>query len=48
VRYLHDGRARTLVEAIGWHGGEASSSRSKFEAMSKADRDAVITFLESL
>ena len=48
VRYLHDGRARTLAEAIGWHGGEASGSRSKFEAMSKADRDAVITFLESL
>lgn len=48
VRYLHDGRARTLVEAIGWHGGEASSSRAKFEAMSKSARDAVIAFLESL
>ncbi len=48
VRYLHDGRARTLAEAIGWHGGEASSSRAKFEAMSKAARDAVIAFLESL
>lgn len=48
VRYLHDGRARTLLEAIGWHGGEGSGSRSKFEALSKADRDAVITFLESL
>jgi CxxC motif-containing protein (DUF1111 family) len=48
VRYLHDGRARTLMEAIGWHGGEASSSRTKFEALSKADRTAVLTFLESL
>jgi CxxC motif-containing protein (DUF1111 family) len=48
VRYLHDGRARTLAEAIGWHGGEASGSRSKFEAMSKSARDAVISFLESL
>ncbi|SEK28564.1 CxxC motif-containing protein, DUF1111 family [Stigmatella aurantiaca] len=48
VRYLHDGRARTLKEAIGWHGGEASASRAKFEALSKDDRDAVITFLESL
>ena len=48
VRYLHDGRARTLVEAIGWHGGEGSGSRAKFEAMSKADRDAVVAFLESL
>jgi len=48
VRYLHDGRARTLTEAIGWHGGEAANSRTKFEALSKADRDAVIAFLESL
>jgi CxxC motif-containing protein (DUF1111 family) len=48
VRYLHDGRARTLVEAIGWHGGEASGSRAKFEAMGKAARDAVVAFLESL
>jgi CxxC motif-containing protein (DUF1111 family) len=48
VRYLHDGRARTLVEAIAWHGGEGSASRTRFEALSKADRDAVIAFLESL
>jgi CxxC motif-containing protein (DUF1111 family) len=48
VRYLHDGRARTLVEAIGWHGGEAAGSRAKFEALSKADRDALVAFLESL
>jgi CxxC motif-containing protein (DUF1111 family) len=48
VRYLHDGRARTLVEAIGWHGGEGSISRSAFEALSKADRDAIVAFLESL
>jgi CxxC motif-containing protein (DUF1111 family) len=48
VRYLHDGRARTLAEAIGWHGGEATASRAKFEAMSKADRDAMVAFLRSL
>jgi CxxC motif-containing protein (DUF1111 family) len=48
VRYLHDGRARTLMEAIAWHGGEAAGSRSKFEALSKADRAALIVFLESL
>jgi CxxC motif-containing protein (DUF1111 family) len=48
VRYLHDGRARTLTEAIGWHGGEATNSRAKFEALPKIDRDALITFLESL
>ncbi|HVK95715.1 MAG TPA: di-heme oxidoredictase family protein [Noviherbaspirillum sp.] len=48
VRYLHDGRARTLTEAILWHGGEANSSRLNFESMSKADREAVLAFLKSL
>ncbi|SET97531.1 di-heme oxidoredictase family protein [Stigmatella erecta] len=48
VRYLHDGRARTLMEAIAWHGGEANASRVQFEALSKADRTAVLAFLESL
>jgi CxxC motif-containing protein (DUF1111 family) len=48
VRYLHDGRARTLMEAIAWHGGEANNSRIKFEALSKDDRTAVLAFLESL
>lgn len=48
VRYLHDGRARTLTEAIVWHGGEAAASRGRFEAMSKEERDAVIAFLGSL
>lgn len=37
-----------LTEAIGWHGGEASASRARFEALSKDDRDALLTFLESL
>ena len=48
AKYLHDGRARTLVEAIAWHGGEGSTSRARFEALSKQDRDALIAFLESL
>jgi len=46
--YLHDGRARTLTEAVLWHGGEADRSRQRFEALSKADRDAVLAFLKSL
>lgn len=46
--YLHDGRARTLVEAILWHGGEANNSKSQFSQLSKADRNAVISFLQSL
>ncbi|MBV1789302.1 c-type cytochrome [Marinobacterium sp. D7] len=46
--YLHDGRARTLLEAILWHGGEAEPARSKVINMSKKDRSALIRFLESL
>ena len=46
--FLHDGRARTLTEAILWHGGEAQVSRDKVLALPKQDRDALIRFLESL
>jgi CxxC motif-containing protein (DUF1111 family) len=46
--FLHDGRARSLLEAIMWHGGEAQSQRDAVATMTKADRDALITFLESL
>ena len=45
---LHDGRARNVTEAILWHGGEAEKSREAFRAMSKADRDALVKFVESL
>lgn len=46
--FLHDGRARTLLEAILWHGGEAQPARDAVTRLTKADRDALITFLESL
>lgn len=46
--FLHDGRARTLVEAVLWHGGEAQAARDRFAAMEKTERDALIAFLESL
>ncbi len=46
--FLHDGRARDLTEAILWHGGEAERSTARFKAMRKADRDALIAFLNSL
>jgi CxxC motif-containing protein (DUF1111 family) len=45
---LHDGRARTLVEAILWHGGEAQRSREAFMRMPKAERDALVAFLQLL
>lgn len=46
--YLHDGRARTIEEAILWHGGEAEEIRLKFMALPKAQRDEVITFPNAL
>ncbi|WP_411034699.1 di-heme oxidoredictase family protein [Shinella sp. BYT-45] len=46
--FLHDGRARNLTEAILWHGGEGQAARDRFAALEKRDRDALLTFLESL
>jgi CxxC motif-containing protein (DUF1111 family) len=46
--YLHDGRARSLEEAILWHGGEAEASRDDFRALPAEDRAALIAFLRSL
>ncbi|MBT9372202.1 di-heme oxidoredictase family protein [Rhizobium sp. CSW-27] len=46
--FLHDGRARTLAEAILWHGGEGTSARNAFAALTRQDRDRLIAFLESL
>jgi CxxC motif-containing protein (DUF1111 family) len=47
-RYLHDGRARSLAEAILWHGGEAESAKQHFIQFSKNDREALLAFLRSL
>lgn len=46
--YLHDGRARTLLEAIFWHGGEASSSVSRVQRFSGSERAALVEFLHAL
>ncbi|MDR0613736.1 MAG: thiol oxidoreductase [Dysgonamonadaceae bacterium] len=48
TRFLHDGRARNLVEAIMWHDGEGAVSRELFRRMSKQERDDLIIFLNSL
>ena len=49
---LHDCRARTVVEAIMWHGyskqSDAYTATEKFYNLSKADRDAVVKFIESI
>lgn len=46
--YLHDSRARTLEEAILWHGGETEDSKEVFRTIPAADRAALIEFLRSL
>jgi len=48
TRLLHDGRARSVEEAILWHGGEARAARVRFAALPAADRRAVLAFLASL
>ena len=48
TQFLHDGRARSLLEAVLWHGGEAQAARDAVVSMPKPDRDALIRFLESL
>lgn len=45
---LHDGRARNVLEAILWHGGEAQAARDRVVAMPQAERDALIRFVNSL
>jgi CxxC motif-containing protein (DUF1111 family) len=45
---LHDGRAGSILEAILWHGGEATSVVEGFKALSTADRQALIAFVSSL
>ncbi|MCL3883154.1 di-heme oxidoredictase family protein [Marivita sp. GX14005] len=46
--FLHDGRARSLLEAILWHGGEAAPHREAVVHMATEDREALIRYLESL
>ena len=46
--YLHDGRARSIEEAILWHGGEGANSRANYQALSASDKTALLRFLESL
>ena len=46
--YLHDGRARTLDQAIGLHDGEARASRDRYNALNRGEKDKVLAFLRSL
>ncbi len=46
--FLHDGRARSVEEAILWHGGEASASRQAFTELSTPQRQQLLMFVNSL
>lgn len=46
--FLHDGRARNLMEAVLWHGGEAQAAKQNVLALNPKERDALIAFLNSL
>ena len=48
ARYLHDGRAETLQEAILWHGGEGQRARDHYRGLSPSQRAALLEFLSSL
>ncbi len=48
TRFLHDGRAKSIEEAIIWHGGEAENSKNKYLKLNKKDRNYLLKFLNSL
>lgn len=45
---LHDGRARSVKEAILWHGGEAATAAARFKVLPEADRAALLAYVSSL
>jgi len=48
ANYLHDGRARSIEEAILWHGGEAKQSKKDFMALDRPSREKILDFLNSI
>jgi CxxC motif-containing protein (DUF1111 family) len=46
--YLHDGRAKSLDDAIRWHGGEGAAAKAAFDALPSKQHDAILDFLRSL
>lgn len=46
--FLHDGRAATILDAIGMHGGQATAAVDAFNALSASDRQAVLAFLNGI
>ncbi|CAM3406081.1 di-heme oxidoredictase family protein [Flavobacterium psychrophilum] len=48
VFLMHDGRARSIEQAISMHGGEATNSKTAFNNLSQGEKNALIKFLKSL
>lgn len=48
TQFLHDGRARNLLEAILWHGGEAEAAKRHVLGFDADQRSALLAFLNSL
>lgn len=48
TQFLHDGRARNLLEAVLWHGGEAEAARKHVLTFNAEQRAALLAFLNSL
>ncbi|MBK5527886.1 c-type cytochrome [Pseudomonas sp. TH06] len=48
TQFLHDGRARNLLEAVLWHGGEAKAAQQQVLAFNAEQRAALLAFLNSL
>ena len=48
TNFLHDGRARSIEEAILWHGGEAEASKQAYAGYSRQQRRSLLAFLKSL
>ncbi len=46
--FLHDGRARSMLEAVLWHGGEAQQSSDAVRMMTTGEREALLAFLNAL
>lgn len=47
-RFLHDGRAQSIEEAILWHGGESTTSQQRFKQLNKQNRQATLRFVNSI
>ncbi|MCY1408404.1 Di-heme oxidoreductase, putative peroxidase [compost metagenome] len=48
TQFLHDGRARNLLEAVLWHGGEATAAQQQVLSFNAEQRAALLAFLNSL